>query len=77
MLAASYFAAVWLGAKTKLEILAMHVMNTAKRIFGVPDFRYYALADGISAIFKRTGKGPIGVEGKAIPSNGQLALFDP
>ncbi len=77
VLAASYFAAVWLGAKTKLEILAMHVMNAAKRIFGVPDFRYYALADGISAIFKRIGKGPIGAEGKAIPSNGQLALFDP
>ena len=59
VLAASYFAAVWLGTTTKLNILAMHAMNAAKRIFGIPDFRYYALADGISAIFKRIGKGPL------------------
>ena len=59
VLAASYFAAVWLGTTTKLNILAMHALNAAKRIFGIPDFRYYALADGISAIFKRIGKGPL------------------
>ena len=69
VLAASYFAAVWLGTKTKLNILAMHAMNAAKRIFGIPDFRYYALADGISAIFKRIGKGPLHPRGyKPIPS---------
>jgi hypothetical protein len=27
VLAASYFAAVWLGTRTKLNILAMHAMN--------------------------------------------------
>jgi hypothetical protein len=59
VLAASYFAAVWLGTKTKLNILALHTMHEAKRIFGIPDFRYYALADGIKAIFKRIGKGPL------------------
>jgi hypothetical protein len=69
VLAASYFAAVWLGSKTKLNILAMHAMNAAKRIFGIPDFRYYALADGIRAIFKRIGKGPLHPRGyKPIPS---------
>jgi len=59
VLAAAYFAAVWLGAKTKLDILALHTMHEAKRIFGIPDVRYYALADGIQAIFKRIGKGPL------------------
>lgn len=59
VLAASYFAAVWLGKKTRLNILALHTVHAAKRIFGIPDFRYYALADGIKAIFKRTGKGPL------------------
>ncbi len=59
VLAASYFAAVWLGTTTKLNILAMHAINAARRIFGIPNFRYYALADGISAIFKRIGKGPL------------------
>ena len=59
VLAASYFAAVWLGTKTKLNILALHPVHVAKRVFGVPDFRYYALADGIKTIFKRIGKGPL------------------
>ena len=75
VLAASYFAAVWLGTKTKLNILAMHAMNAAKRIFGIPDFRYYALADGIRAIFKRIGKGPLHPRGyKPIPST-QIPLW--
>ena len=75
VLAASYFAAVWLGTKTKLTILAMHAMNAAKRIFGIPDFRYYALADGISAIFKRIGKGPLHPRGHKPESSPQLLLW--
>ena len=63
VLAASYFAAVWLGTRTKLNILAMHAMHAAKRLLGVPDCRYYALADGIQAIFKRIGKGPLRIRG--------------
>jgi len=75
VLAASYFAAVWLGSRTKLNILAMHAMNAAKRLFGIPDFRYYALADGIKAIFKRIGKGPLHSRGyKPVPS-AQLSLW--
>jgi hypothetical protein len=59
VLGAAYFLAVWLGTRTKLTILALHALNAAKRLFGIPDFRYYALADGISYIFKRVGKGPL------------------
>jgi len=47
--AAVYFVAVWLGERLKLGILAHHALQAAKRIFGVPDFRYYALADGVEA----------------------------
>jgi hypothetical protein len=47
VLAGSYFAAVYLGMRAKLEILTAHVLKAAKRIFGIPDFRYYAIADGI------------------------------
>jgi len=75
VLAASYFAAVWLGTRTKLNILAMHAMNAAKRIFGIPDFRYYALADGIRAIFKRVGKGPLYPRGYEITPSPQLSLW--
>ncbi|MCD6585074.1 MAG: hypothetical protein J7K96_04860, partial [Desulfobacteraceae bacterium] len=75
VLAASYFAAVWLGTGTKLNILAMHAMTAAKRIFGIPDFRYYALADGISAIFKRIGKGPLRPRGYKPKPSAQLLLW--
>lgn len=75
VLATSYFAAVWLGTRTKLNILAMHAINTAKRIFGIPDFRYYALADGIKAIFKRVGKGPLYSRGYKIIPSPQLSLW--
>jgi len=45
--AASYFAAVYLGLRMKLRVLVSHVLRASKRVFGIPDFRLYALADGI------------------------------
>jgi len=60
VLAASFFAAVYLGRRAKLKILAFNVLKAAKRIFGIPDFRYYALADGIKEVLSRAGKGILG-----------------
>ncbi len=75
VLASAYFAAVYLGAGARLEILACHAMTTAKRIFGIPPFRYYALADGVHEILRRSAKGPKrGPLTEAMP--GQLLLFD-
>ncbi len=76
VLAASYFAAVWLGTKTKLNILALHTLHVAKRIFGIPDFRYYALADGIKTIFKRIGKGPLHPRKDKTPPHAQLSFWN-
>jgi Transposase DDE domain len=45
--AAAYFAAVYLGLRMKLRVLLGHVLRASKRLFGIPDFRLYALADGI------------------------------
>jgi len=45
--AVAYFAAVYLGLRMKLRVLAGHVLRASKRVFGIPDFRLYALADGI------------------------------
>ena len=42
VLAAAFFTAVHLGAKTKLTVLALHALKAAKRLFGIPNFRYYA-----------------------------------
>jgi hypothetical protein len=51
--AASYFAAVVLDGRAKLRIMAGYVFQAAKRLFGIPDFRYYAIADGLQSIFQR------------------------
>ena len=45
--AAAFFTAVVLGTRIKLDILASHLLTAPKRLFGIPDFRLYALADGI------------------------------
>lgn len=53
VLAASYFAAVVLDTGAKLKVMAGHVLKAAKRVFGIPDFHYYAIADGLMSIFRR------------------------
>jgi hypothetical protein len=75
VLAAAFFTAVGIGYKPKLQILALHALKAAQRIFGIPDFRYYALADGIKAILSRSGQG---ILPKKRPEGGldrQLSLF--
>lgn len=56
LLATTYFATTWLGLTARLTVLAAHAITAAKRFFGIPDFRYYAVADGISEILRRSGK---------------------
>jgi len=56
VMAAVYFAGVWLGESLKLAVLATRVARVAKRFFGVPVFRYYALADGISLLLTYLGR---------------------
>ena len=53
VMASAYFAAAWLGQSLKLAVLASRVMKTARRFFGVPEFHYYALADGIGFLLSR------------------------
>ena len=72
--AASYFAAVMLDTKNKLRVMAGYVLKAAKRVFGIPDFHYYAIADGLKSIFARH-PGRIVPE---LPDNTlQMALFVP
>ena len=46
----TYFACVYLEKSIKLKILVQHIHRAAKRIYGIPEFRFYALADGIRQI---------------------------
>jgi len=52
LLAAIYFITTVIDATNKLKILASHLLQSAKRVFGIPDFRYYALSDGLYNVFK-------------------------
>ena len=56
VLAAAYFSAVWLGESLKLKVLSTRVAKVAKRFFGVPDFHYYPLADGIAMLLSQLGR---------------------
>jgi hypothetical protein len=53
VLAAVYFSAVWLGNSLRLAVLSSHIIKAAKRFYGVTDFCYYALADGIAVLLSR------------------------
>ena len=56
VLAVAYFTAVWLGESLKLSVLLTKATRMAKRFFGVPDFHYYAIADGLSALLRSLGR---------------------
>lgn len=75
VLVSSYFAAVYLGMRAKPEILTAHVLKAAKRIFGIPNFRYYAIADAIRELLNRHNKGILKPKTEVYPIQ-QLSLFD-
>lgn len=76
VLCAAYFAAVHLGEGLHLRALTHNVIQAAKRIFGVPVFHYYAIADGICAILSRCSKGPLCASPTPTPTDNQRWLFN-
>jgi hypothetical protein len=68
-----YFISVELGKKLKLNLLLKKIYEKAKRFFEIPDFRQYAIADGIYRILfaSKTGIMP-NLERKE--AEGQLLL---
>jgi hypothetical protein len=52
--AVAYFAAVLLDTASKLKVMAGHLLKAAKRVFGIPEFHYYCIADGLTSIFMRS-----------------------
>jgi hypothetical protein len=56
--AAAYFAATFLGQKMKLRILCEKLLIISQRFFGIPPFRFYALADGIKNVLTQTSPDP-------------------
>jgi hypothetical protein len=73
VMAVAYFTCVHLARGAKLRILTHHVYEAAQRIFGISEFRFYAIADGIkNALFGRSGgiKAP-----EPPPPSPNLSLF--
>lgn len=52
--AAAYFATTFLGQKLKLKILCEKLLIISRRFFGIPPFRFYALAEGIQRLLSRS-----------------------
>lgn len=73
VLAAMYFAACVLDQDSRLRVMAGFVEKAAKRLFGIPDFKYYALADGLRAILTRCPGAP--VTPKQPIKSSQMTLF--
>lgn len=74
VLAVSYFTMAYLGQRLKLKAISRLLLEASRRIFGIPDFRFYALADGIKALLQRSDKGPL----RSPPpqtANSQIPLF--
>lgn len=74
--AVTYFAARVLDVGSKLMITTAYVLKSAKRVFGIPDFRYYAIADGLRNLFMRHPGKPYRLfRPKWLQSSPQLQLF--
>lgn len=72
VLAVMYFAACVLDHDSRLRVMAGYVEKAAKRLFGIPDFKLYALADGLSSILTRHPGRP--ASAKRSPPNQQMTL---
>jgi len=69
--AVAYFAATFLGQQMKLRILCEKLMIISQRFFGIPPFRFYALADGIRRILSQGTFSPP----EALPPSQQMELL--
>ena len=75
VLAVAFFTMAYLNLRTKLRVLSGYVLHAAHRVFGIPDFRFYALADGIKAYLFGQKRGLSGCFSSRDPDTGQRLLF--
>ena len=57
-----------------MNILVHNITRVSKRLFGVAEFHYYAIADGLARLFNRHGKGFDVLPNNASPPSKQLLL---
>jgi len=66
-------AACVLDHDSRLRVMAGYVEKAAKRLFGVPDFKYCTFADGLCSIFTRHPGHPY--TSRHLPPDPQLTFF--
>ena len=77
VLATAYFASTWIGRSLRRDILARNITRLSKRLYGVAEFCYYALADGIATLCQRYGRWKgMGAPDVTPDPQLQLPLFD-
>jgi hypothetical protein len=69
--AAAYFAATFPGQRGKRRILCERLLLIPQRFFGIPPFRFHALADGSRKILSQTSPSPP----ERVPPSLQLELL--
>jgi len=77
LLAVLFFAACVLDHDTRLRVIAGYVERAVKRLFGIPDFKYYVLADGLRALLARNPGPPVTRIHKKQPKQLRLELAHP
>jgi hypothetical protein len=75
-LLAMFFTMVELGQQTKLAVLCHHALEAARRLFGIPDFRYYAIADGLRELCAGRHRPPFDFTRPKPARSAQLELFE-
>ena len=56
VLATAYFCMTWIGNSDKRALIAKSITDASLRIHELPDFHFYAIADGIRTLLSRCGK---------------------
>ena len=74
-LLAMYFTMVELGRQRRLAVLCHHALRAAKRLFGIPEFCYYAIADALREICAGRQAPPFDFSRGPPPDAIQLDLF--
>ena len=74
VLATMYFSMTWIGNSEKHDVIARSIARMSFRIHGVPEFHFYAIADGASDILKR-GRRWRGFDPAAAEARDEASLF--
>lgn len=73
-LVAMSFAMLWMGQREKLAVLARRMHAAAKRFYGIPDFHFYAISDGLAEILSKMTK-RVFARSPKLPPNPQLDML--